>query len=83
MVSAAWGAKDGELKDLMSLPDIGDVPDLCSLKALGAGMGYQGDQGFSRRPDLLTGIQVGKPAHNPSEDLPEVISCCLGLIGSL
>jgi len=50
-VSAARGARDGELQDLVSLPDIGDVPGLCSLEASGSGVGCQGDQRFGRKPD--------------------------------
>lgn len=50
-VSAARGAKDGELNDLVSLPDIGDVPDPCSLRASGPGMGCQGEGGFGRKTD--------------------------------
>lgn len=90
-VPAAWGAKDGDVKDLVSLTDIGNVPDPCSLKdrALQWAVGGTRDLAESHT-DIwlhLTDSQVGKPACNPSENLPEVISCykmcCLGLIGSL
>lgn len=48
-VPAAWGAKDGDIKDLVSLTDIGDVPDPCSLEDRVLQWAV-GDQGFGRKP---------------------------------
>ena len=61
-VSAARGANDGEPKDLVSLPDIGDVPDPCSLKAVGPGMGCQGEQEFGRKPDRCLVVPDWQPS---------------------
>lgn len=82
---------DGELKDLLWLPDIGGVPDPRSLAHRALGWAVRGTRDSAEsQTDIwwhLTGSQVGKPARNLPEDLPEVISCyktrCLGLIGSL
>lgn len=63
-VSAAWGVNDEELKDVVSLLDIGDVPDPHSLKASGPGMGSQRDQGCGRKPDRCLVV----PAWQPREE---------------